>query len=61
MDAGKQNLFTGYGDGYVAVNKIRYERNVVVSPQAVTEWQVGNFEDLAPKTSHSSRSFRRKS
>ena len=43
-----QQLFTGYGEGYVAINKIRYERSVVVSPQAVTEWHVGNFEDLAP-------------
>ena len=43
-----QQLFTGYGDGYVAVNKIRYERNVVVSPEAVAEWPVGNFEDLSP-------------
>ena len=44
-----QQLFTGYGDGYVAVNKIRYERNVVVSPEAVAEWPVGSFEDLSPR------------
>ena len=40
-------LFTGYGAGYVTVNGVRYERSVVVSPQAVAEWPVSRFEDLA--------------
>lgn len=44
-----QQLFTGYGEGYVAINKIRYERSVVVSPQTVAEWRVESFESLAPK------------
>lgn len=42
-----QQLFSGYGPGYVAVNGMRYERSVLVTPQAVTEWPVGGFEALA--------------
>ena len=41
-----QNLFTGYGAGYIAVNNVRYEKSMVVSPQEVMEWQVGGFEAL---------------
>ena len=43
-----QHLFTGYGAGYVAVNNVRYERSVLVSPSAVSDWSVRAFEDLAP-------------
>jgi uncharacterized protein len=39
-------LFSGYGAGFVAVNGVRYEKCVVVSPQAVTEWEVSGFEAL---------------
>ena len=41
-----QQLFTGYGAGYVVVNGVRYERSVVVNPQAVSEWQPGNFDAI---------------
>ncbi len=41
-----QNLFSGYGAGYVAVNNVRYGKSVVVTPQSVTEWQVSGFEGL---------------
>jgi uncharacterized protein len=44
-DAGLQ-LFSGYGPGFVAVNGVRYEKCVVVSPQAVTEWIVAGFDAL---------------
>ena len=40
------NLFSGYGAGYVAVNNVRYEKCVVVSPQTVMEWRVSGFEAL---------------
>ena len=40
-------LFSGYGAGYVSVNHARYEKCVVVTPQAVSEWPVGGFESLA--------------
>jgi uncharacterized protein len=41
-----QQLFTGYGAGYVTVNNVRYERSIVVSPQTVSEWPVGVFGGL---------------
>jgi uncharacterized protein len=41
-----QQLFTGYGADYVAINNVRYQRNVVVSPQSVRDWPVGNFDDI---------------
>ena len=45
QDRGLQ-LFSGYGAGFVAVNNVRYEKCVVVSPQAVIEWEVSGFEAL---------------
>ena len=39
-------LFSGYGPGFVAVNGVRYDKCVVVSPQAVTEWIVAGFDAL---------------
>src|SRR3970040_1799078 len=45
QDTGLQ-LFSGYGAGFVAVNNVRYEKCVVVSPQAVIEWGVSGFEAL---------------
>ena len=44
-NAGLQ-LFSGYGAGYVAVNHVRFEKCVVVTPQAVTEWAVTDFERI---------------
>ena len=41
------NLFTGYGEGYVMVNRQRHERNVVVlRDRLVTDWQPTGFDDL---------------
>jgi len=45
QDASLQ-LFSSYGAGFVAVNNVRYERCVVVSPQAVVEWGVSGLEAL---------------
>ena|SRR5687768_8066811 len=42
-----QQLFTGYGAGYVAVNNVRYEKSVLVTPSSVSDWPVANFEDLS--------------
>jgi uncharacterized protein len=47
QNEGRQ-LFSGYGPGYVAVNSVRYERNVLVTPEAVREWPVAGFETLTP-------------
>ncbi len=42
-----KNQFTGYGDGYVAINNQRYERAVVVTPDAVHEdWSATAFDAL---------------
>lgn len=41
-----RRLFSGYGPGYVAVNSVRYERNVLVTPEAVVEWPATGFEAL---------------
>lgn len=39
-------LFSGYGAGYVAINNVRYEKCVVVTPQEVTPWAVTGFDAL---------------
>jgi uncharacterized protein len=44
-DAGLK-LFSGYGPGFVAVNNVRYETGVVVSPHAVSAWDVREFDAL---------------
>jgi uncharacterized protein len=42
-----QNLFTGYGDGYLLINGVRYEGTMVVTPQRiVTDWQAASFATL---------------
>ena len=40
-------LFSGYGPGYVAVNNVRHEKCVIVTPQQVAEWTVTRFEALS--------------
>lgn len=41
-------MFTGYGDGFVAVNQIRYEHNLIVLPDRIIEpWEVPVFAQLA--------------
>jgi len=42
------NVFTGYGPGYVEINKEGYETNLVVLPdRLVTGWALGGFEGLS--------------
>jgi len=42
------NAFTGYGEGYVMVNRQRYERNLVVLPdRIVTDWRPAGFDQLS--------------
>ena len=42
------NLFTGYGEGHVMVNKQRYAHNLVVlRDRLVTDWRPAGFDDLA--------------
>jgi uncharacterized protein len=40
------NTFTGYGDGYVAVNGQRHEKSVIVLPDRIVEWSAKSFAAL---------------
>jgi uncharacterized protein len=41
-----QNLFTGYGDGFVAVNGARHATHLLVTPDRIAHWNVEGFEAL---------------
>ena len=42
-------MFTGYGDGYVNVNRTRYEQSLIVLPdRIIDDWQGVTFETLTP-------------
>ena len=44
------NVFTGYGAGYVMINRQRHEQNLVVlRDRLLTDWQPAGFEDLQPE------------
>ena len=46
--AGGRNMFTGYGEGYVEVNRTRHTQSLVVSgEQLVTDWPVTSVDGLA--------------
>ena len=41
------NAFTGYGSGYVEVNRMQYTCNLIVLPdQIIQNWQVRNIDEL---------------
>ncbi len=41
------NAFTGYGEGYVMVNRMRYERSLVLLPeQIISDWRPTGFDAL---------------
>jgi uncharacterized protein len=43
-----RNLFTGYGEGYVEVNRTRHSSSLVVAAtRLVTDWPVQSVEGLA--------------
>jgi uncharacterized protein len=45
--AAGQNLFTGYGDGYVLINHERFDYDVVVAPgHVVGKWDTPGFDAL---------------
>jgi uncharacterized protein len=44
--ASGQNLFTGYGPGYVAINNVRHQTHIVVTGDSITDWTIGGFEEL---------------
>ena len=42
------NTFTAYGEGYVSINGIRHQTNVIVLPDRLqAEWTLASFETLA--------------
>ncbi len=46
--SGNQNLFTAYGEGYVAVNGRRYSRSLIVLPERLVEdWGATTFDALS--------------
>ena len=43
----QQYIFTGYGDGYVSINQVRYEKNLIVLPdQLIEDWPVMSVAQL---------------
>lgn len=43
----RRNAFTAYGQGYVAVNGVRYETSLIVMPDRIAEaWNVRSIELL---------------
>jgi uncharacterized protein len=46
-DISGANVFTGYGEGFVMVNKQRYEQNLLVlRDRMLTDWQPAGFDEL---------------
>lgn len=44
----QQNVFSGYGEGYVMINKIRHEQNLIVLPDEIIEqWPVESATTLS--------------
>ena len=41
-----RNAFTGYGDGYVAINGSRYDKSLIVLPDRILDWQVAGFDEI---------------
>ncbi|MBS0587720.1 Mth938-like domain-containing protein [Nitrosomonas sp.] len=42
-----QYIFTGYGEGYVLINQIRYEKNLIVLPDHLVEdWPILSVQEL---------------
>lgn len=41
------HTFTGYGEGYVMLNGMRYAASLIVLPERIEPWPVAGFEALA--------------
>ncbi|MEE9331878.1 MAG: Mth938-like domain-containing protein [Methylophilaceae bacterium] len=45
--AENNNLITGYGVGYIEINKQRYEQQIIVmAEKLILDWSAKNFESL---------------
>ena len=40
------NTFSGYGDGFVAINGQRHDANIVVMPEQLLPWSAASFDAL---------------
>jgi uncharacterized protein len=46
--AENNHLITGYGDGFVGINKIKYTKNLIVmADKLILNWQTSDFASLA--------------
>ncbi|WP_292977311.1 Mth938-like domain-containing protein [Nitrosomonas sp.] len=42
------NIFSGYGEGYVAVNQVHYTHSMIVLPEQIVEhWPVSSIDQLS--------------
>jgi len=41
------NTFSGYGEGFVAVNGRRHAENLIVTPDKLLSWSAASFDALA--------------
>ncbi|EKE16764.1 MAG: hypothetical protein ACD_10C00814G0002, partial [uncultured bacterium] len=42
------NIFTAYGEGFVAVNHEKYEKNLILLPESIiTEWSTASIATLS--------------
>ena len=42
-----RNTITGYGAGYILVNGVRHDANLIVLPDRIVPWSAAGFESLA--------------
>lgn len=41
-----QNVFTGYGPGFVAINQVRHGNHLLVTADRIMPWDISGFEAL---------------
>lgn len=41
-----RNLFTAYGDDYVAINDQHFDHSIIVAPERVSNWEIAGFDAL---------------
>ena len=45
-----QNVFTGYGKGFVAINGARHESHLLVTSAKVSGWDISGFDGVSGDT-----------
>ena len=51
------NTVTGYGPGFIEINKTRYTSSVLLTPERVEPWNVAGFESLSEPDFERLRAF----